>query len=141
MKVVRYICNVLILALITHSLIGQPWQRNTVPGPGYQDHDYPAGLGWDHTENITDLSVSFADPDFRAFVDNEWTSVISEDGINFKPFRMPHIGTPGCSPMSIEFSRYDPSTIYVLLAHDYWKSISPAASPAGLWKSADRGAA
>ena len=139
MKVVRQICNLFILVLVSHSLNGQPWQRNTVPGPGYQDHDYPAGLGWDHTENIIDLSVSFADPDFRAFVDNEWTSVISEDGINFKPLRMPHIGTTGCSPMSIEFSRYDPSTIYLLLAHNYWRSISPQASPAGLWKSADRG--
>ena len=139
MKVVRYISSVLTLALIAHSSFAQPWQRNTLPGPGYQDHDYPAGLGWDHTENISDLSVSFADPKLRAFVDNEWTSVISVDGINFKPLRMPHIGTTGCSPMSIEFSRYDPSTIYLLLAHNPWRSISPQASPAGLWKSADRG--
>ncbi len=117
----------------------QPWQRNTIPGPGYTDHNFPKGAGWDHTENICDLSVSFANPNLRAFIDNEWTTVFTEDGVNFKPLRMPNIGTPGCSPMSIEFSRHDPSTIFVLMAHDYWKNIDPSESPAGLWRSSDLG--
>ena len=72
-------------------------------------------------------------------VDNEWTVVFTEDGTNFKPLVMPHIGTQDCAAQSIEFSRYDASTMYLLVAHDYWKRIDPATSPAGLWRSTNRG--
>jgi hypothetical protein len=83
--------------------------------------------------------VSPVDPNLRFVVDNEWTVVITGDGTNFEPLVMPHIGTQDCAAQSIKFSRYDASTIYLLVAHDYWKSIDPADSPAGLWRSGDRG--
>lgn len=121
------------------ALFADTWQRNSFPGQGHFDNSCRPGWGWDHMENIRDLSVSPVDPKLRAVVDNEWTVVLTGDGANLKPLVMPHIGTPHCEAQSIEFSRYDASTIYLLVAHDYWKSIDPAVSPAGLWRSTDRG--
>jgi hypothetical protein len=104
------------------------------------DNGLAAGAGWSHMESTMDISVSPLDPDFRAVLENEWGAVVTEDGLNYKPLRMPHIGTPGCSAQSVEFSKYDADTIYLRIAHDYWKNLAAADSPAGLWRSTDRGA-
>lgn len=122
------------------TLCAGTWQRNTFPGQGHVDNGFPAGAGWSHMESTMDISVSPLDPDFRAVLENEWGAVVTEDGLNYKPLRMPHIGTPGCSAQSVEFSRYDPDTLYLRLAHEYWNSMEAADSPAGLWRSTDRGA-
>lgn len=139
MKTLYQVILIAALALCTFTSLAQPWNRNTFPGPGYSAHGYPAGAGWDHTERPLDLAVSPADPNLRAFIDNEWTAVFTEDGVNFKPLIMPHIGTPGSSVMSIEFSRHDPSAFYLLVAHSNWGYLTSETPPAGLWRSKDRG--
>lgn len=130
----------LALALCAGSVMAGGWQRNTFPGQGHVDNGFAAGAGWSHMESTMDISVSPLDPDFRAVLENEWGAVYTEDGLNYAPLCMPHIGTPGCSAQSIEFSRYDADTMYLRVAHDYWENMDPTNSPAGLWRSSDRGA-
>jgi hypothetical protein len=130
-----------VLALtLAGSAFADEWQRNTFPSSKYkQSAEYAPGTGWSHTERSMDISVSPLDPDFRVMLENEWTAVYTEDGLNYKPLRMPHIGTAGCSAQSVEFSRYDEDTLYLRLAHDYWRNMDASKSPAGLWRSTDRG--
>lgn len=115
------------------------WQRNTFPGQGHVDNGFAKGAGWTQMQAIMDLAVSPLDPNFRVAIENQWGAVYTEDGRNYKPLRMRHIGTPGSSAQSVEFSRYDADTFYLRVAHAYWRSMEPAGSPAGLWRSTDRG--
>ena len=115
------------------------WQRNTFPSERHLNAGFFPGHGWDHVDNACDLAASPIDPGLIAFADNEWSAVISEDGINFRSLNTPHTGSPGCSIQGIEFSRWDSNIIYLLLAHDAWKNISPELSPAGIWRSLNRG--
>ena len=117
----------------------QPWHRNTFPGPGHFEHDYPPGQGWDLVEACQELEFSPIDADLKAFVDNEWTVVMTRDGLHFHPLRMAHTGTSDCKIQDLEFSRYNSSTIYALLTHTYWRSLTGTASPAGIWRSTDTG--
>ncbi|VGO13042.1 hypothetical protein PDESU_01596 [Pontiella desulfatans] len=129
----------LALVLTSGGASASDWQRNTFPGQGHVDHGFAPGAGWSHMESTMDISVSPLDPNFRAVLENEWGAVYTEDGINYKPLRMQHIGAPECSAQSVEFSRYDADTFYLRIAHEYWDSIDPVNSPAGLWRSTDRG--
>jgi hypothetical protein len=85
------------------------------------------------------LAVSTIDSKLRGFIDIEWTAVFTEDKVNFKPMHMPHIGTSGRAAITVEFSRYDPFTIYLLVSHDYWSNMTSEKSPSELWRSKDRG--
>ncbi|MEA2068510.1 MAG: hypothetical protein U9P12_04855, partial [Verrucomicrobiota bacterium] len=135
----RWIQLGLALTLTLGGASAGDWQRNTFPGQGHVDNGFAPGAGWSHMESTMDISVSSLDPNFRAVLENEWGAVYTEDGLNYKPLRMQHIGTPECSAQSVEFSRYDADTIYLRLAHEYWDNIAPSNSPAGVWRSTDRG--
>ncbi len=128
-----------LLVISSTACLAQPWQRNTFPGKGHYDNGYSAGYGWDHVEAVQDLEVSPLNAKFMAFIDNEWSAVISTDGQNFKPIHMSNIGSSGCKIEDIEFSRYDASTVYAILATDYWNTLLPEVSPAGIWRSSDLG--
>lgn len=135
-KIISIYCLLFILNIFGFA---QPWERNSFPGKGHYDSGYATGMGWDHVEATQDLEVSPLDPDFMAYIDNEWSAVICRDGQNFKPLHMSQIGSGGCKIEDIEFSRYDSSTAYVILAHEYWNSLSGDLSPAGIWRSTDYG--
>jgi hypothetical protein len=111
------------------------WQRNTFPTTKHaQNNAFTPGSGWSHTQAVMDISVSPSDPNFRAMLENQWTAVYTEDGLNYKPLRMPHIGTPGCAAQSVDFSPHDPNTMYLRVAHEYWNNMDATKSPAGLWR-------
>lgn len=125
--------------LVVTLLVAQPWQRNTFPGPGHLENGYPPGHGWDHVQAQQDLEVSSLDPNLRAYVDDEYSAVLAQDGQYFEPIKMPYAGSHGNRIMDIEFSRYNSSTMYVLLSHYYWKSLTQERTKGGIWRSNDLG--
>lgn len=125
--------------VLVGSLEAGEWQRNTFPSEKHVAAGFAPGAGWDHNEATMDLAVSPLDANFRVMIENEWGAVFTEDGLNYKPLRMPHIGTPGCSAQSVEFSRYDANTLYLRVAHVFWSRFDTSKDPAGLWRSRDRG--
>lgn len=98
-----------------------------------------AGSGWDHTEANQDIEVSPVNPDFRAHIENEWSAVLSRDGQYFEPIHMPYIGGGNSKIEDLEFSGFRDSTLYIVLAHEYWSSLPNDISMAGIWRSRDLG--
>ncbi|VGO19004.1 LamG domain-containing protein [Pontiella sulfatireligans] len=132
---------ILVSAFVLCSLAAQAgeWQRNTFPGQGHVDHGHPAGAGWDHVQQGLDIAVSPFDPDRQIFLDNEWAMVMTSNGQDFLPLHHPYLGTYEAKARAVKFSRYDPNTIYLLVATRYWKNLPSGYSPAGLWRSQDLG--
>lgn len=116
------------------------WRRNTFPGQGFVDNGYAEGRGWDHAQVANDLSISPLDPDFMVFIDNVNAVLMTENGRYFQPLSMPFVNHQDCEPRSVEFSIYDKDTFYFIITPDYWNTVDYASWPAGLWRTADRGA-
>ncbi len=66
------------------------WQRNTFASTKHVQAGCAPGAGWSHTEAVQDISVSPADLNLRAMIDNEWTAVYTEDGLVPLDFNSAH---------------------------------------------------